>query len=63
MEEITDKRIVYAKVPKGSATVWLRCGDAEVERDGTINVRLDNVPLNGVLVIRPKGNDHPGVLR
>jgi hypothetical protein len=36
----------------GSAT-WIRCGRARLNRDGSVNVRLDALPLNGELHLRP----------
>jgi hypothetical protein len=38
----------------GSAT-WIRCGRARLNRDGSINVELDALPLNGELHLRPAG--------
>jgi len=42
----------------GSST-WIRCGRARVNRDGSINVRLDALPLNGELHLRPAETTSP----
>jgi hypothetical protein len=34
------------------ASVWTRCGSAFINRDGSINVYLDVLPLDGKLHIR-----------
>ncbi|MHB8873597.1 MAG: hypothetical protein ACYC8T_07915, partial [Myxococcaceae bacterium] len=33
-------------------TVWVRAGNAYVNRDGSLNVYLDVLPLDGVLHVR-----------
>ena len=35
------------------ATIWLRAGSAFVNRDNSINVYLDVLPLDGKLHLRP----------
>jgi hypothetical protein len=42
----------------GSAT-WIRCGRARLNRDGSVNVRLDALPLNGELHLRPARPSSP----
>ncbi len=37
----------------GEPTVWIRCGSARVNRDGSIHVQLDALPINGELHLRP----------
>ena len=32
---------------------WIRCGTARHNRDGSVNVRLDALPLSGELHLRP----------
>lgn len=45
--------VVYTIVDRGNnRKVWLRVGLAFVNRDGSLNVRLDAVPINGQLHIR-----------
>lgn len=36
-----------------AAPTWIRCGNARVNRDGSVNVRLDALPMNGELHLRP----------
>ena len=49
-------KVVYTVVErKGSSKFWLRLGLAFVNRDGSLSVRLDALPVSGSLVIR----DHP----
>ena len=45
-------KVVYAIVERGAKKHWLRIGMAFVNRDGSLNVRLDAVPLTGQLHIR-----------
>lgn len=43
------------------APVWVRCGSARVQRDGSVNVRLDALPLTGRLHLRPASEPAPAV--
>lgn len=46
-------KVVYTIVERGHGKrLWLRIGVAFVNRDGSLNVRLDAVPINGQLHIR-----------
>lgn len=47
-----DFKVVYAIVERGTSRHWLRIGLAFVNADGSLNVRLDAMPLNGQLHIR-----------
>jgi len=38
---------------KDEASKWVRCGTGRMNRDGSVNVRLDALPLTGELHIRP----------
>lgn len=42
---------------KDSKTFWLRVGTAFTNKDGSINVYLDAVPLNGKLQLREPNPD------
>ena len=58
-------KVVYAIVERGSKKHWLRIGLAFVNRDGSLNVHLDAVPLTGQLHIRddvnrPNPDEPPG---
>jgi hypothetical protein len=60
-------RTVYTVVDRGhNKKLWLRVGVAFVNRDGSLNVRLDAMPVNGQLYIRealPRdGRDNGGDL-
>jgi hypothetical protein len=54
MENNTKRpRAVYAVVPKQEGKdVWLRVGSAFENRDGSVTVLLDAVPIGGRLQIR-----------
>jgi hypothetical protein len=41
-----------AKTTTGDRSFWTRCGVAFVNRDGSINVKLELMPLDGELHIR-----------
>ncbi len=45
-------KVVYAIVERGPRKHWLRIGMAFVNRDGSLNVRLDAMPISGQLHIR-----------
>lgn len=46
--------VAFCIVDRGdSTTSWIRCGRARLNRDGSLNVRLDALPLNGELHLRP----------
>ena len=47
-----DYKIVYAIIERGARRHWLRVGLAFPNRDGSLNVRLDAMPLSGQLQIR-----------
>lgn len=36
-----------------AAPTWIRCGSARINPDGSLNVRLDALPLSGELHLRP----------
>lgn len=44
---------------------WVKLGAAFTNRDGSLTVRLDAVPVNGKLVIRERSKEHSplGVVR
>jgi hypothetical protein len=46
------RKIVYTVTEKGEKSFWTRIGAAFVNRDGSLTVRLDAVPVNGMLQIR-----------
>ena len=52
MPPSADWKVVYAIAERGPKKHWLRIGMAFVNRDGSLNVRLDAVPLSGQLHIR-----------
>jgi hypothetical protein len=56
--------ITQAKGPEGAAatTVWVKAGSAWVNRDGSLNVYLDVLPLDGRLHLRAvTDKEEPGV--
>lgn len=61
-------KAVYTIADRGNGRKhWVRIGTAFVNRDGSLNVRLDAVPINGQLHIRdatprelPAGRDLDG---
>lgn len=46
------RKIVYTVTEKGDKSFWTRIGAAFTNRDGSLTVRLDAVPVNGMLQIR-----------
>lgn len=45
-------KVVYTVVTRGNRTQWVRLGLAFVNRDGSLTVKLDALPMNGELQIR-----------
>jgi hypothetical protein len=47
-------KTVYAitERPDGARSIWTRIGVAFTNRDGSITLRLDALPVNGVLQVR-----------
>jgi hypothetical protein len=48
----TVRKIVYTVTEKGEKSFWTRIGMAFTNKDGSLTVRLDAVPVNGMLQIR-----------
>ena len=44
--------IAYTIVERGDKKYWVRCGAAFQNRDGSLNVRLDALPVNGQVQLR-----------
>ena len=52
----TGKRLAVFSIREGKGgTVWVRAGSAFVNRDGSMNVLLDVLPLDGKLHVREAG--------
>ena len=49
---VVPRKLVYAVTEKGEKSFWTKIGMAFVNRDGSLTVRLDAMPMNGVLQIR-----------
>ena len=49
-----DRKTVYTIVERGrdAKSYWVKVGVGFVNRDGSINLRLDAVPVNGTLQVR-----------
>jgi len=45
-------KIVYVISDRGGKKFWNRIGVAFVNRDGSINVKLEAIPVNGEMQIR-----------
>ena len=45
-------KIVYVITERGEKSYWTRIGVAYTNRDGSINVKLDALPISGTLQIR-----------
>ena len=56
---MADYKIVYAIVERGPKRYWLRIGMAFVNRDGSLNVKLDAFPVSGQLQIRDQSPPLP----
>jgi hypothetical protein len=59
-------KIVYVITERGGRSFWNRCGVAFVNSDGSLNVKLEAIPVNGEVHIRdyvPREETTPGALR
>jgi hypothetical protein len=45
-------KVVYTINERGEKSYWTRIGVAYVNRDGSLNVKLDAVPVNGTMQVR-----------
>jgi len=46
---------------EGRKAFWARIGSAWVNRDGSFNLQLDALPIDGKIVLRPrKANENDG---
>jgi hypothetical protein len=50
--EQSKMKIAYVVTQRGTNKYWTRIGAAFVNRDGSINVKLDAVPVNGEIHVR-----------
>ena len=46
------KKAVFTVTERGDRSYWTRIGAAFTNKDGSLTVRLDAVPVNGTLQIR-----------
>lgn len=54
--------VAYSIVHRdGNSLSWIRCGVGRLNPDGSVNVRLDALPLSGELHLRPIGKRHPPI--
>jgi hypothetical protein len=51
-EQTTNLKSVYTIVDRGGKTFWVRIGVGFTNRDGSLNLRLDAVPVNATLHVR-----------
>jgi hypothetical protein len=53
MEEHTkNMKAVFTVVERGGKSFWVRIGAGFTNRDGSLNLRLDAIPVNGMLQVR-----------
>jgi hypothetical protein len=55
MEEIANRNMkaVYTVIDRGQGkSIWVRVGVGFINRDGSLNLRLDAIPVNGTLQVR-----------
>jgi len=51
-EHATKMKVVYTITERGDKSFWTRIGGATVNRDGSLSVKLDAIPVNGTMQIR-----------
>ncbi len=53
------KRLTVFSIREGkNGSIWVRAGRADVNRDGTVSLYLDALPLDGKLHVREAGARH-----
>jgi hypothetical protein len=45
-------KVVYTITERGERSFWTKIGVAYVNRDGSLNVKLEAVPVNGTMQVR-----------
>jgi len=45
-------KIVYTITERGERSFWNRIGVGYVNRDGSVNIKLDAMPVNGTMQVR-----------
>ena len=50
--ESKNLKVVYTITERGERNFWNKIGVGHVNRDGSINIKLDAVPVNGTMHIR-----------
>ena len=45
-------KVVYTLTERGDKSYWTRIGVAYVNRDGSLNLKLDAMPTNGTMHVR-----------
>lgn len=48
----TPPKVAYTIIERGGRSIWHKVGVAFVNRDDSLNVKLDSLPVNGSLHIR-----------
>jgi hypothetical protein len=52
-DNLRDMKAVYTVVDRGQGrSFWIRVGVGFTNRDGSLNLRLDAIPVNGTLQVR-----------
>jgi hypothetical protein len=62
--EASKMKIVYVISERNGRSFWNRCGVAFVNADGSINVKLESIPVSGEVQIRdyvPREEGRQGV--
>lgn len=52
MDDNTEMKIVYTITERGTKSFWTKIGTAHVNRDGSLTVKLDALPISGEMHIR-----------
>ena len=50
--ESSQMKLVYAITERGERSYWTRIGVAYTNRDGSLNIKLDAVPVSGTMQVR-----------
>lgn len=53
-ENVKNMKSVFTVIDRGQGkSIWVRVGVGFTNRDGSLNLRLDAIPVNGTLQVRP----------
>jgi hypothetical protein len=63
MDSKQELKMVYTVVERAGKSYWVKIGIGSINKDGSMNLKLDAVPVNGTMQVRdyePRDDRKPG---